>query len=456
LWSWAYLLYVILCTFLAIKLLRSKKPVAEIPLNDKITSQGLTELSLEYIQEDPASGSDKDLVDGVKPVKITFSRKILWVAFPTCSSILLLSITNQLTQEVAVIPFLWVLPLSLYLLSFTIAFSGESWYRRFSSLLLLGIATPLLCYALDRVASIGIFPEIVIYSLFLFMGSLVCHGELYRLRPDPSQLTSFYLLVALGGAVGGLFVNLVAPLIFQGYWELQLGILLTWLLVLVLFIAYRSSIFHWHWFWLVVPLVVLVIGGTGFFFFRQIKSTLAGVLYMQRNFYGVFRVVLIAAGDPPSNAHSLNHGITAHGFQFTDHELRRTPTTYYGRASGIGLALTHYAQAFPESVRPANLRVGVIGLGTGTLAAYGNLGDYYRFYEINPGIIDLAMGKNGYFTYLQDTQAVYDIVSGDARVSLEHELAQGQPQNFDILAVDAGYPHLQSLPQPGTPGKQPG
>jgi hypothetical protein len=158
---------------------------------------------------------------------------------------------------------------------------------------------------------------------------------------------------------------------------------------------------------------------------------------MERNFYGVFRVRTISAGEPPADAHSLNHGITAHGFQFIDPEKRTIPTSYYGRGSGIGLAITEYPQSFPQDSRPAGLRVGVIGLGTGTLAVYGRSADYYRFYEINPGIIDLALGKNGYFTYLKDTKATYDIVPGDARLSLEHELERGQPQNFDILAVDA-------------------
>jgi hypothetical protein len=158
---------------------------------------------------------------------------------------------------------------------------------------------------------------------------------------------------------------------------------------------------------------------------------------MQRNFYGVFRVRRISAGEPPADATSLNHGITAHGNQFTEPEKRSIPTTYYGRKSGIGLAISLAGKGTGGNPAHRGLRVGVIGLGTGTLAAYGQSGDAYRFYEINPDIIAMAMGKNGYFSYLTDTQAALEIIPGDARVSLEQELERGQPQNFDILAVDA-------------------
>ncbi len=364
-------------------------------------------------------------------------RKLLWIALPACTSILLLSITNQLTQEVAVIPFLWVLPLSIYLFSFTITFSGEKWYHQSLYLVLLGASTLLLSYALAHITSIGVFAHIVIFSFFLLMATLVIHGELYRLRPDPRHLTSFYLLVSLGGAIGGMFVNLMAPVIFRGFWELHMGVLLCWLLVVILLINDKQAILHRCWVWVTAPLFLLVVGVTSVVLFNHIKSTLLGVLEMQRNFYGVIRVRTISVGEPAMDAFSLSHGITSHGFQFVEPERREIPTSYYGKESGVGLAITHYAQAVGHNPLPGGLKVGVIGLGTGTLAVYGNREDYYRFYEINPAIIDLALGEHGYFSYLQDTPAAFDIVSGDARVSLEKELERGSHQNFDILAVDA-------------------
>ncbi len=413
-WSLAYGFYVAGCIYLAFKVRSISK--------DNPSSR------TENIPESPPPA---------EPPRPSLSRKLFWISLPACSSILLLSITNQLTQEVAVIPFLWVLPLSVYLFTFTITFSGERWYRRTFSLVFLAVATLFVWYALERVASIGVFPQIVIYSFFLLIATLVCHGELYRLRPDPEQLTSFYLMVSLGGAVGGLFVNLAAPLIFKGYWELQVGVLLGWILVFLLLVADQKSVFHRRWVWLAVPLILLVIGGTGFYYYKQIRNTLAGAVEVKRNFYGVFRVRLISAGNPPEDAYSLSHGITSHGFQYLSLEKRNIPTTYYGRKSGIGLAIAHYSQSLGIDPPGQGLRVGVIGLGTGTLASYGKRGDYYRFYEINPDIIDLALGKNGFYTYLKDTQASIDIIPGDARISLEHELERGQPQNFDILAVDA-------------------
>jgi hypothetical protein len=361
----------------------------------------------------------------------------LWLALSACTSILLLAITNQLTQEVAVIPFLWVLPLCIYLLSFTITFSGEKWYRRNPSIALLGIATLLLSYVVFYFESMGIVLQIGIYSFFLLLAAIICHGELYRLRPEPNRLTSFYFLVSLGGAIGGLFVSFLSPLIFNGYWELQVGVLFCWLLILIVLLKDKQSIFHTRWIWAAAPLILLVVGITGFVFVTKISSLVRGVLEMDRNFYGAYRVRTIFTGDPPQEAVSLSHGITSHGFQFVQPERRSIPTAYYGRKSGIGITLTYYPLLVRRARPEGTFKLGIVGLGTGTLAAYGKEGDYFRFYEINPDIIDLALGEGGYFTFLQDTNAVFDIVPGDARLSMEQELEEGRPQNFDVLAVDA-------------------
>jgi hypothetical protein len=175
----------------------------------------------------------------------------------------------------------------------------------------------------------------------------------------------------------------------------------------------------------------------GFSFYSKIDTTVRGALEMQRNFYGVFRVRSILVGEPPRKAFTLTHGITSHGLQFEDRALRAVPTSYYGRSSGIGLAIDSFRSSNGGSRPKTGLKVGVIGLGVGTLAAYGESGDIFRFYEINPDIIQLAQGEGGYFSYLGDTRAALEIVPGDARLSLEAELDRGERQGFDILAVDA-------------------
>lgn len=413
-WALAYLIFTVLSLYLSMKMLRPGDK------NPRVGADELPEIAPLTSIQPPAR-----------------FQKFFWLALSACTSILLLSVTNQITQEIAVIPFLWVLPLSLYLLSFTITFSGDKWYPQSLYIFLLGISSLLLSYALDKATIIGVFPQVVIFSLFLLAATLACHGELYRLRPDPKYLTSFYLFISLGGALGGIFVNLVAPFLFKGYWELHLSVLLAWLLLVVLLIANRRSVFHRRTVWVAAPLVLLCLGITSFVLVSHIRTILVSAMEMERNFYGVIRVRAISLGEPPLEALSLSHGITSHGSQYIQPERRTIPTAYYGNGSGIGLTLTNYYKAIDHNPSPQGLRIGVVGLGAGTLAAYGKDGDYFRFYEINPEVIDLALGKGSYFSYLQDTQATFDIISGDARVSLEAELEQSESQEFDVLALDA-------------------
>ncbi len=354
-------------------------------------------------------------------------HRFMWLMLSACASILLLAVTNQLSQEVAVIPFLWVLPLSLYLLSFIITFSGERWYNPRLLVSLLGGLTLLLAYVRLQYATLDVSLQVLLYSAFLFVGALVCHGELYRLRPEPARLTSFYLFVSLGGALGGLFVNFAAPVLFSGFWELQAGVLLCWLLLLALRLAGAQDI---PGAWLRLSPAMLILALTAGLFFAEFRRSATGVLETHRNFYGVFRVRLLGVGEPQELAVELTHGITTHGFQFLDPEKKGIPTTYFDANSGAGLALTYYRPA-------AQRKIGVIGLGVATLAAYGRPEDTFRFYEINPEIISLAEGQGGHFSFLRDTQAGYEIIPGDARISLERELSQGQPQTFDILVLDA-------------------
>ena len=365
----------------------------------------------------------------------------LWIALAATASILLLAVTSKITQEVAVIPFLWVLPLSIYLFTFVLAFSGERWYSRQIFLLLFFASTFLAGWAQANSYTLGILEQTGIYTLVLFSACMVCHGELYRTRPHPAHLTSFYLNVSIGGAVGGLIINFLAPYLFKGFWELPLGLILCWLLFLAVLLVNKAANFT-RWIFITdvaLALIALVISSVNSF--QQIQADLVNDSFIQRNFYGVLRVrqrdfdavIPIHLGDQTITAYhryALIHGSIVHGYQFHDETLRNLPTSYYGRTSGAGLAILNHPN------RNNGMRVGVLGLGVGTLAVYGLPGDVYRFYEINPAVIDLAKGQKGYFTYLSDSQAKVEIISGDARLSLEQELAAGQLQNYDVLILD--------------------
>ncbi len=362
--------------------------------------------------------------------RLTARDYSLWIILAATASILLLATTSQITQEVAVIPFLWVLPLTIYLFSFILAFSGDRWYSRQVFLILFFIGTLLVGWALGRTDTLSIPAQIVIYSLGLFAACMVCHGELYRLRPHPAHLTRFYLMVSVGGALGGIFINFLAPFIFKSYWELSLGYTLCWILFLIVtFIKILTARKRWVFVINSVLLLSMVLV-SGVRSYQQIRSDLGNDLIIERNYYGVVRVRLLDAGDPLAQRYALVHGVTIHGYQFLSEQKRDNPTAYFGKTSGGGLAILNYP------TRGSGMRVGILGLGIGTLAAYGLPGDVYRFYEINPQVINLAEGQGGFFSYLSDCKAKVEIISGDARLSLENELASGGSQNYDVLVLD--------------------
>ncbi len=362
--------------------------------------------------------------------KLTARDYSLWIILAATASILLLATTSQITQEVAVIPFLWVLPLTIYLLSFILAFSGERWYSRQVYLVIFLVATLLVGWALGRADSLSISVQIGIYSLGLFAACMVCHGELYRLRPHPAHLTRFYLLVSVGGALGGIFINFAAPFIFKGYWELPLGYTVCWILFLaVTFITIISVRRRLVFIMNSVMLLSMVLVSAARSF-QQIQADLGNDLFIKRNYYGVIRVRELDAGTPLTERYALVHGVTIHGYQFLSALKSDIPTAYYGETSGGGLAILN------DPHRGLGMRVGILGLGIGTLASYGQVGDVYKFYEINPLVIDLAKGSGGYFSYVSGSRAQIEIVPGDARLSLENELAASGSQNFDVLILD--------------------
>ncbi len=571
---------------------------------------------------------------------------LLWLGLAASSSIMLLATTNQLCIDVATVPFLWILPLCLYLISFIICFDSPQWYDRRVYGLLLLVCCPLAVWILTDGAYANIGKQVVIYSAILFVSCMVCHGELVSCRPHEKHLTLFYVLVSAGGALGGLFVAIVAPEIFTGYWEYHIGLvavcvttLLAWcsqkvwlkqqspefwawlavtvlniflvkehlwgplvspgdndgieatdevalfgiyaliqfagllltsvlssrrtaLLVMWFTIAITSSAWlagysHWKldafmetktvevskgseveeiqtrelsefgmkalgilavsafasavvakdlanmmlipgdvirrfvlyagillllfsdWLeqWQFISLAFTVVSGflmelsaagfrgrekpsVGFWFWvpaitltlmlaNQLKENVddevdESTVHVSRNFYGVLRVRFEAAPDFEDDGggesrtversrNSLTHGQIKHGFQFREADWKRTPTTYYGRKSGIGLAIANRREAAKSEGR--GVRVGVVGLGTGTIAAYGEKGDYFRFYDINPDVRKLS--DDGIFTYLSDSPAEKDVAIGDARIVMERELQRNESQQFDVLAIDA-------------------
>ena len=345
--------------------------------------------------------------------------------------------TNHITQNVASVPFLWIVPLSLYLLSFILCFDARDWYRRGVFLRLLGVLLGGMAYALSpSFTSLPIKVLIPLFCVGLFVCCMFCHGELARLKPDPAHLTRFYLLISAGGAIGALLVALVAPRIFSGYYELHMALAACAVLVLAVHAHDPEREFRrtrWQPSWLVLIGLVIALDVS---LFSTARDEAAEARLTVRNFYGVLRIiggqvpnVVLVKGeaakplDEDARYLRLMNGTIDHGLQFFAWDRRRWPTSYYGPKSGIGVAL--------QSARGAGaLRVGMIGLGAGTIATYGQLGDRYTFYEINPLDVQIA---NTQFTYLRESPATVNVVMGDARLSLERQ----SPQGFDVLGVDA-------------------
>lgn len=385
-WSGLYVLFVILCGTTAWK---TRKSFITINANPE-----------------PAES------EAALPVSLR--EKLSWVALAACASILLLAVTNHLSQNVAAIPFLWVLPLSLYLLSFMATFDSSLWYNRRMFIVMTAATLCFMAYPLwQEQGDLNLPAYIAAYSAGLFICCMFCHGELARRKPDPRHLTSFYLMISIGGAVGGLFVSVIAPLIFNFHYELSVGLAL--LGMLGFWIIY-GEFFLFDVLWAGVAIFLLVTIG------QDIRISNADNIEMSRNFYGTLRVRDSGTVVDGTKMRTMINGTINHGAQFTGAQRSRIPTTYYAEQSGAGLALT-------ERHHPG-MKVGVVGLGVGTLATYGRQGDHYKIYEINPAVVELA---NGYFTYLRNSEAKVEIVMGDARLSLERE----KPNNFDVLLVDA-------------------
>ena len=344
----------------------------------------------------------------------TWSRRVNRILLSAMGSFMLLATTNHMTQNIASIPLLWVLPLALYLLTFILCFEGRGWYHRYVFFIPVLAALAAMVYVnSDLTMLLDLKVALPVFAAGLFAVCMFCHGELATLKPAPRYLTGFYLMIALGGAIGSLLVSVVAPLLLPGDFELQIGIVACALLVL--WQTRRAAVW-------VPAIAAFAVAGVTYGIVTHGIDQVRTYHLMTRNFYGALHTKDIDADEPAKARRQLTHGVIQHGEQWLAPERAGEPLSYYGPRSGIGLAIASMTQ-------PAR-RIGVIGLGSGTIAAYGRAGDLVKFYEINPQVIDIA---NKEFTYLSGSQAEIAVALGDARLVLEREASQ----HFDVLAVDA-------------------
>jgi len=424
----------------------------------------------------------------------SWGERVLWMALAACASALLLAVTNHLTQNVAAIPFLWVLPLSLYLLSFILCFDSDRWYKRWLFTRLGVVALVGMAYAISEESTISDLKlAVAFFSVTLFVLFMVCHGELARRRPSPAYLTSFYLMVSVGGALGGLLIAFAAPYFFNALYDLPVvvsmtafvllyllwpergagspaasekfldepydkPIVLTLVIALFGYVASRfvagkylnapaflnasydttvllsiTAALAIYLLWrtrgsmddsliLFAIAAGLAFGITGFLA-RDTWKSIGHSRVLARNFYGALVVYDTETDGNMGPVRVLRHGTIDHGEQFLWPQNRRFPTTYYARKSGIGLAIQTLQLQGP-------MNVGVIGLGAGTLTAYGRPIDHYTVYDINPLVLKIAQTQ---FTFLLDCLAPHEVELGDARLTMEREPVK----HFDVLAVDA-------------------
>jgi len=393
-WSGAYVVFVALCAFCA---WRSRALESAVPVK-------------ESLDEPPATAP---------PLRLW----LLWTGLAACASVLLLSVTTHLTQDVAPIPFLWVLPLSLYLLSFILTFDGSGWYNRVWYLPLTAIALGGLAYAYTAESELHVPAKVAIFSSALFICCMTCHGEVATLKPHPRYLTGFYLMISLGGAIGGLFVGVLAPYAFNNYLELPISIIACALLVLAVHYFDPQSPLSTSkggWAWVVAGAATLALS---VILVQFVQHSTREYRLLARNFYGGLRTADWGTPDQREWSRKLTHGVINHGEQYLEPSRHREPTSYFGPNTGVGRAIHSKDHDKPQ-------KIGITGLGAGVMLTYARKEDHYRVYEINPLVVDVAKKE---FTFINDCPAKLEIVLGDARLSMERE----PPQNYDVLHLDA-------------------
>ncbi len=403
-WAWSalYAVFVVLCA--ASAWMAARKPSAARVFSTEISSEN-------------ASRTTPHITD-----------HLLWLGLSALGSLMLLAVTSHITQNVASVPFVWILPLVLYLLSFILVFDvgggrGKSgWYARIWALpLLFGLLSAMAYYLSQNLGVMNIRYSIALYCAGLFVACMFCHGELAALRPAPRYLTRFYLMISIGGAAGGLFVGLVAPRIFSIFLELPMALVACGALAALL--TWKSAqASPKKWLFAAPALALAVTAGAAWHAWVYFDYIRTDALLMTRNFYGTLRVKQHGRGDDPATTRALVHGVINHGWQYIDPELRREPISYFGPGSGIARALDFYGE------KPR--RIGVIGLGVGVFTAWGRPGDHFRVYELDPDVVKIAREQ---FWYLADSKAKIEVITGDGRLNMERDA----PQNFDFISVDA-------------------
>lgn len=359
---------------------------------------------------------------------------VMWLLLSACAVILLMGVTNSVTRDIASVPFLWIMPLATYLLTFILCFASERTYQRVPYVLVtvigffLTIGVPLLEQLglddyLPRLESI--YVHISGYCMLLFGSCMVMHGELYRLRPHANALTAFYLCVSGGGAIGGLLVGLVAPIVFDGFYEVRVGLGVSMVLLTCAAALEPRSRAHSRSRMLKISAPVACTAIVVLLW--PSSATENQILHQVRGFFGVLRVSDTRGSETPQR--HLSSGSTLHGIEFLVPGGGRMPSAYFGTVSGIGLALGQRETAGP-------MHVGIVGLGAGTLSAYGEEGDRFRFYEIDPEVVSIARDM-GLFSFVSSSYAEVSIVLGDARLMIADEQSRGGSQAYDVLVVDA-------------------
>ena len=410
-WGVCFVFFAVMCGFVAWYAARRGKSGNGIHKNDPVPEE-----NARFPRKNNTIKTSEKNQSIQRVLKAGLSEHLSWLLFPMLSTMMLLAVTNQLCTDVASGPFLWILPLFIYLLTFILTFTGLRFvYNRLLFFCVLTAGCIMFPFLLLFSRKVPFYLQILFYCILLYFACTACHGELYRLRPQKNELTKYYLFISAGGAFGGILVGLVAPVIFRDYYELQLtGIMI---LVSIIIYAYKDKKFipGSQKRPLVFAISILLAGSVCAAFLLRVMYNSDINHEFRRGFFGVVYIQDYSLEESDIQGFRLIHGYTIHGLQLTNEYLKEYPTTYYSYESGIGKVLTGY----PHTM---SMRVGIVGMGIGTISAYAKPGDEYSFFEINPDVISLARDDR-YFHFVKDAEkrgAKINIIQGDGRLSTGH------------------------------------